>query len=216
MPARVSEAFVLRTYPFQEADLVVSFFTRDQGKLRGVAKRARRPKSGFGSSLERLTQANIAYFERENRELVTLDNCELIRSQFRLSSEYESAVAMDFVAEIADEILPPHEPNEKFYRLLSVVLDHLHAEVGKRRGAEWTVALYFSLWAVRLTGILPDLRVTLESQQIAREMMERSIRDLPERQWTRETGADLRRFLVRLIQDHAERTLRSAPLLESL
>ena len=55
MPARVSEAIVLRTYPFREADLVVSFLTRDQGKLRGVARRARRPKSGFGAGLERLS-----------------------------------------------------------------------------------------------------------------------------------------------------------------
>ena len=41
MPARVSEAFVLQTYPLKESDLIVSFFTRDAGKLRGVAKRAR-------------------------------------------------------------------------------------------------------------------------------------------------------------------------------
>ncbi len=45
MPARVSEAIVLQTYPLKESDLIVSFFTRDAGKLRGVAKRARRPKS---------------------------------------------------------------------------------------------------------------------------------------------------------------------------
>ena len=56
MPARVSDTFVLRTYPFREADLIVSFLTRDLGKLRGVARRARRPKSPFGSGLERLSQ----------------------------------------------------------------------------------------------------------------------------------------------------------------
>jgi len=61
MPARVSEAIVLQTYPFKESDLVVSFLTRDQGKLRGIAKRARRPKSGFGSCLERLSQVKMAY-----------------------------------------------------------------------------------------------------------------------------------------------------------
>src|SRR5579884_2910493 len=64
VPARVSEAIVLRTYPLKEADLVVSFFTRDQGKLRGVAKRARRPKSGFGAGLERLSHVRMAYFQR--------------------------------------------------------------------------------------------------------------------------------------------------------
>ncbi len=62
MPARVSETFVLRTYPFREADLIVSFFTRDQGKMRGVARRARRPKSPFGSGLERLSHVRMAYY----------------------------------------------------------------------------------------------------------------------------------------------------------
>ena len=72
MPARVSESFVLRTYPFRESDLIVSFFTREQGKLRGVARRARRPKSSFGSGLERLSHVRMAYFQRENAELVNL------------------------------------------------------------------------------------------------------------------------------------------------
>src|SRR5882762_6779343 len=71
MPARVSEAIVLRTYPLKEADLIVSFLTRDCGKLRGVAKRARRPKGGFGASLERLAHGKMFYFQRETRELVT-------------------------------------------------------------------------------------------------------------------------------------------------
>ena len=90
VPGRVSEALVLRTYPLKEADLVVSFLTRDQGKLRGVAKRARRPKSSFGAGLERLSHVRMAYFQRETRELVNLDSCELIRSQFDLVSDYRA------------------------------------------------------------------------------------------------------------------------------
>ena len=95
--ARVSEALILRTYPLKEADLVVSFLTRDQGKLRGVAKRARRPKGGFGAGLERLSYVRAAYFQREARELVNLDSCELIRSQFSLVSDYQASVALDGV-----------------------------------------------------------------------------------------------------------------------
>src|SRR5262249_61484618 len=96
MPARVSETFVLRTYPFREADLIVSFFTRDQGKLRGVARRARRPKSPFGSGLERLSHVRVAYYERENAELVYLSGCELIESQFALQSDYNRSVSLDY------------------------------------------------------------------------------------------------------------------------
>ena len=132
MPARVSEAIVLRTYPLQEADLVVSFLTRDLGKLRGVAKRARRPKSKFGSGLERLSQVNMFYFQRETRELVNLDSCELIHSQFGVLSDFSAGVALDFIAEVSDQLLPAAEPNERFFRLLGVVLEQV-----RKAGGPW-------------------------------------------------------------------------------
>src|SRR5579872_5937412 len=115
MPARLSEAIVLQTYPFKESDLVVSFLTRDQGKLRGIAKRARRPKNAFGSGLERLSQVKMSYFQRETRELVNLDSCDLVRSQFGLLSDYAAGVALDYFAEITEQLLPAAEPNERFF-----------------------------------------------------------------------------------------------------
>jgi len=155
----VSEAIVLRTYPLKEADLVVSFLTRDQGKLRGVAKRARRTKSPFGAGLERLSQVRMAYFQRETRELVNLDSCDLMVSQFRLVSDYRAGVALDYFAEVADHLLPPNEPNERFFRLLMTVLEHIRG--GEGEGAIWRAVTYFSLWAVRLSGLLPELNVCL-------------------------------------------------------
>src|SRR5580704_8011393 len=146
MPAQVSETFVLRTYPFREADLIVSFFTRDLGKLRGVARRARRPKSAFGSGLERLSHVRMAYFHRENADLANLTGCELIQSQFELQSDYARGLTLDFLTEVAEQLLPPHEPNEKFFRLLMAVLAHLRSD-----GEVWSAIAYFSLWTVRLT-----------------------------------------------------------------
>jgi DNA repair protein RecO (recombination protein O) len=150
----VSEAIVLRTYPLKEADLVVSFLARDLGKMRGVAKRARRPKSAFGAGLERLSQVRMAYFQRENRELVSLDSCELLVSQFALLSDYRAGVALDYFAEVTDQLLPPAEPNERFFRLLLAVLEHMRAGGD---GSVWRAATYFSFWAVRLSGLLPEL-----------------------------------------------------------
>ncbi len=164
VPARVSEALVLRTYPFKEADLIVSFLTRDQGKLRGVAKRARRPKSPFGSGLERLSHVRMAYFQRESHELVNLDSCELIRSQFDLVTDYRASVALDYFAEASDLLLPSAEPGEKFFRLLVAVLESLRPAGGEDLGQAdrvWRAVTYFSLWAVRLSGWLPELHVCL-------------------------------------------------------
>jgi len=213
VPACVSEALVLRTYPLKEADLVVSFLARDQGKLRGVAKRARRPKSPFGSGLERLSHVRMYYFQRETRELVSLDSCELITSQFALASDYSAGVALDYMAEVAEQLLPPAEPSELFFRLLLAVLDHLRA---KRAEGVWQAITYFTLWAVKLSGFLPELRVTGESRSIAEEMLRTPIAQLPERDWSRARAADLRRFLVRAIEEHVERKLVTVPILETI
>lgn len=211
MPARMSESFILQTYPFREADLVVSFFTRDQGKLRGVARRARRPKSSFGSGLERLSHATVSYYQKENRELVSLNSCELVHSQFGLASNYDSSVTLDYLAEVTEQLLPPNEINERHFRLLGAVLNYL-----REGGNIWTAVTYFALWSVRLAGFLPELRVKAESCEIVEEMLVTPIQHLTAREWTRETAADLRRALNRLIEEHVERKLRTTAILEGL
>jgi len=224
MAARVSETFVLRTYPFREGDLIVSFFTRDQGKLRGVARRARRPKSPFGSGLERLSHVRMSYYQRENADLANLTGCELIQSQFDLGSDYARGIAMDFFTETAEHLLPEHEPNEKFFRLIMASLAHLRS--GKRTaegvvrdqgdGDVWTTVTYFALWSVKLAGILPDLRLKNESVEIAEEMLQQPLSGLTPREWSKGIAADLRRALVRTMEQHVERKFLTVPLLEAL
>ncbi len=215
MAARLSESIVLRTYPFGEADLIVSFLTRDQGKLRGFARRARRPKSSFGAGLERLSLVRMQYFQREGRELTSLDSCEIVRSPFALLSNYEMGIALDYLAEVTDELLPQGEVNERHFRLLLAVVDFLQSERGNS-AAIWPAVLYFALWSVRLAGVLPALRVAPESLATAQEMFEKPIKDLTPRQWTRSTASDLRHSLNRILEEQVERRFRVAPLLETL
>jgi len=211
MAIRVSEALVLRTWPFREADLVVSFFTRDQGKLRGIARRARRPKSGFGAGLERLAHVSVSYYQKENRELVSLNSCEITQSWFALASRWETGVALDFLAEVSDQLLPAAEVNEKHFRLLLAVLEYL-----KSGGDVWPAVLCFALWTLRLAGFLPDLACSPASLQIAREMFVTPIASLTTREWSKQTAQDLRRFLIRTMEEHIERKFHSVPLLEAL
>ncbi len=219
MPARVSETYVLRTYPFRESDLIVSFFTRDQGKLRGVARRARKPKSSFGSGLERLSLINLSYSQKETRELVNLNSCELLQSQFDLLSDFDASVALDYLAEVSDHLLPPNEPNERFFRLLAAILDFMHE---RAPGAIWTAITYFSLWATRLSGFLPDLSVQGErvisddSLELASAMLQKHISQIPIRVWNKDTALDLRRFLIRQMEEHVERRFLTAATLEAL
>jgi DNA repair protein RecO (recombination protein O) len=225
MAARVSETFVLRTYPFREGDLIVSFFTRDLGKLRGVARRARRPKSPFGSGLERLSQVRMTYYQRETAELATLTGCELIQSQFDLGSDYGRGLALDFFTETAEHLLPAQEPNEKFFRLMMASLAFLRSGVKRtaegvvrdqRDGDTWATILYFALWTVKLAGILPEMRLKSESVEIAEEMLQKPLAALTPRAWSKGTAADLRRALVKSMEQHVERKFLTVPLLEAL
>lgn len=219
MLARVSETYVLRTYPFRESDLIVSFFTRDQGKLRGVARRARKPKSNFGSGLERLSLVSLSYSQKETRELVNLNSCDLLQSQFDLLDHFDASVALDYVAEVSDQMLPPHEPNERFFRLIGTVLTYMHE---RAPGSMWAAVTYFSLWATRLSGFLPDLstypdpNLSAESRRIAEAMLRNHIADLPALEWSKYTALDLRRLLIRQMEQHAERRFHTPALLEGL
>jgi DNA repair protein RecO (recombination protein O) len=219
MPARVSETYVFRTYPFRESDLIVSFFTRDQGKLRGIARRARKPKSSFGSGLERLSLVNLSYSQKETRELVNLNSCELLQSQFDLLTDFDASLTLDYIAEVSDHLLPAHEPNERFFRLLNAILNHMHE---RSPGAIWAAVTYFSLWATRLSGFLPDLMthpdrsLSASSRELSNIMLRSPISDLPAIAWTKDTALDLRRFLIRQMEEHVERRFHTPSLLEGL
>ena len=76
MPVYTSEALILRTYKLGEADRIVVFLTRDRGKKRGVANGARRVRSRFIGALEPMTRAGVAYYEREQRDLVRINYVE--------------------------------------------------------------------------------------------------------------------------------------------
>src|SRR5436853_1114714 len=106
MPLLQSDSIILRTYPLGEADRIVAFFTRDRGKMRGVANGARKMKNRFGATLEPLAHSRIMFFERENRELVRIQSAELLDSPMKLFQDYDRAVFAAHIIELVDRFLP--------------------------------------------------------------------------------------------------------------
>ena len=92
MPLLESDAIILKTYPLGEADRIVAFFSREHGKVRGVANGARKMKNRFGASLEPLTHSRIQFFEKENRDLVRIQSAEILDSPMALFADYDRAV----------------------------------------------------------------------------------------------------------------------------
>src|SRR5258708_6496937 len=107
----------------------------------------------------------------------------MIQSQFDLGSDYGRGLVLDFMTETAEHILPDHEPNEKFFRLILTALARLRAE-----GDIWETLTYFSQWAVRLAGIFPEVRLQTESVEIAEEMLVTPLSSLTPREWSKGTA----------------------------
>src|SRR5215467_7253602 len=88
MALKESEAIVLRTYPLREADLLVTLFTRLEGKVRGVARSAKKSRKRFGGALEPLTFVRAFYEDRERQELARLDAFEVLESPLASEVSY--------------------------------------------------------------------------------------------------------------------------------
>jgi DNA repair protein RecO (recombination protein O) len=152
MPLHQSDSIILKTYPLGEADRIVVFFSRDHGKVRGVANGARRMKNRFGASLEPLAHSRIMFQEKENRDLVRVQSAELLDSPMKLFQDYDRAVFAGHIVELVDRFLPEHEPQDPVFRLVRMTVRALE------RGCPIAFAsCYFEVWMLRLAGVFPDL-----------------------------------------------------------
>jgi DNA repair protein RecO (recombination protein O) len=152
MVVHQSDAIILKTYPLGEADRIVAFFSREHGKVRGVANGARRMKNRFGASLEPLAHSRIIFSQKENRDLVRIQSADLLDSSMKLFEDYDRAVFAAHVIDMVDRFLPEHEPQDAVYRLVRMIVGALH------QGCPIDFAAgYFEVWMLRLAGVFPDL-----------------------------------------------------------
>ena len=244
MPLKESEAIVLRTYAYRESDLLVTLFTRAEGKLRGIARAAKKSRRRFGGALEPLTRVKLTYEDRERQELARLDSCEVLDSPLSAQVTYPRAVALGHVAELLDELLPDREANDAVFRLTISVL-------GQLRGGEFGLPVtYFELWMACLMGYLPDLsgcivcgrmlngsraffhvltdglmctehkrlasaEMSAESRRLAAVMLHAPL-SLVTAQAAGRSAVDLRRFLLETLERHLEKKLVTRSLLERI
>lgn len=240
-----AEAVVLRTWPMHEADEIVSLFTRNYGRIRGVAKAAAKSRRRFGGALQPMTWVSASYVEKPKQELVRLDACEVIASPLSHPVNYARAAALAFYAEVLEEALPDHDPHEAVFRLVLAVLDHTRGD------RVWMPVTYFSLWITRLLGWMPALThcsvcgeafggraawfdaytdglvcaqhkkagsrvLSPESLTLARRIFQSPIAALAAEEWPANRAADLRRFAAQALERHLERRLHAAAALAKL
>lgn len=157
MPAEKATAIVLRKVDFSESSLVVSLFTREFGKIDGLAKGAKRLKGPFESALDLLALCRIVFLRKTSETLDLLTEAKLER-RFRVTGPgLEGLYAGYYVAELLSEMTDRYDPHPELFDLADDTLAGLGAgdDVSKR-------LLRFELGALRELGHLPALECCAE------------------------------------------------------
>ncbi len=147
-----TEGIVLKSSVFGEADLIVTYLSRDYGLLKVFAKSPRKIKSRFGSSLEPLTYSSISFIGKEDANLPRLTQSDIIKNFHPLRDNLKCFLGVAEILEMTLKFLPEKESNFKAFKLLLDTLVKLESDC-----VNSLYYLYYKIRFLELSGYLPRL-----------------------------------------------------------
>jgi len=145
-------AIVIGSFPLGESDRLVTFYSRDFGKIRGVAKSARRMRSRFGSALELCTLGELVFFDGGRSELVRVDHFDITRPFDRVRENLEKLAQAAWMIECVARLTAERDRHVALFGLL---VRGLRALDGPRQPTR--VAMAFGVRCVEALGHRPRL-----------------------------------------------------------
>jgi DNA repair protein RecO (recombination protein O) len=145
------EGIVLKTIKLGEADRIVTLLTRENGKVRAVAKGIRKTKSRFGGRLEPFTQAHLLIYK--GRNLDTITSVDILNSFDSVRKDYLRLTSAAALVEVVEKITPDRERSIPIYALLLAGLRALAATPGP------TIVPAFLVKLLSIAGYHPQLTI---------------------------------------------------------
>jgi DNA repair protein RecO (recombination protein O) len=153
MPIQKSEAIVLRRQDIRETSLILTFYTKDFGKIRGILRGVRGARGQYGGgSFEILSHDEIVFYDRKKSDIFTTSQCDLIEFFNPIRQSLERLAYAAYMAELLDSVTTLGDKNEQVFDLLLNSLGLLSGEASPRR-----VARIFEIKLLSLLGIMPTL-----------------------------------------------------------
>ena len=120
--------FVLRTLSYSESDLIVTFYSHDFGKLKGIAKGAKRSKKRFANVFEPFSLTNIIFTRKSRDMLAFIESCDIIDHYHAIRQDMEKTLIASYFIDLTDHFSPEGKNNEKVFQLLQDFLIMLGQE----------------------------------------------------------------------------------------
>ena len=153
MPLFKTNSIVTRSLNYGESDKIVTFFTRDFGKIKGIAKGARRSKKRFQNALNLFTYLRLIFFEREGMDLVRAEGCDILHPFPKIREDLKKIFYGNYFLELVNEMAGEREANPEAFDLLLSFL--LNLEKGELK--EETLRM-FEIRMLSLFGYRPNMK----------------------------------------------------------
>ncbi len=118
MTTHISPAIIMRTWEFGESDLIISFFTSEGGRLKGVAKGARKSRKRFSNCLDLFCLTRLEYERRREEGLYFLHSGRLIHAFPGLRSDFSSLSLASYMIELTEILFPIGVTAKRMFELL--------------------------------------------------------------------------------------------------
>ncbi|UVT19529.1 MAG: DNA repair protein RecO [Nitrospira sp.] len=151
MPLIKTTAIILRSRKWGDADRIVTFYSKNLGKIRGVARGARRQKSRFGAALEPFSLCRLNLFEKSGDSLFRISHVDLVRSAQILREDLTLMASAARMVNVVGAITPDGDPDPLLFDTLDQGLMSLH----ESEDPAFT-ALLFQIRLLGLTGFRPQ------------------------------------------------------------
>ncbi|MEO0095729.1 MAG: DNA repair protein RecO [candidate division WOR-3 bacterium] len=150
-----TRGIVLRTFPFKESSLFCSIYTEKFGKLKLIAKGARRPKSKICGTLEPFTLSEVIFYKRETKETYTLSDAIVIESFPPIRTSESKFTACELICEFIDKTTVLEESNRRLYEEILGFFKKVSLSEDKIVGL-WALLMLFRL--LKFAGLEPHLK----------------------------------------------------------
>ncbi len=113
-----TEAIVLKSFDFRETSKIVTFYTREFGKVKGVLKGIRKDPRKFGSSVDKFSVNDIVFYQYRNSDIHLVSQCDMKEYYWPVRQDFKKLTAASYILELVDAIMPIEQRNDDIYELM--------------------------------------------------------------------------------------------------
>ncbi|MEK7841246.1 MAG: DNA repair protein RecO, partial [Deltaproteobacteria bacterium] len=147
-----TEAVVLGSFDYGESDKIVTFYTLEFGKIKGIAKGAKRSRKRFVNNLEPFSYIRLLFFQKQGRDLVMIEQADIIRRFDSLLLKIDRIAFGSYCIELLNEMTPEGQKNKKAFELLLKSLIMIDKGATIR-----TIVVFFEMKILSILGYHPHL-----------------------------------------------------------